>query len=553
MAEVGVLVQNPIPTCENHPSDEVEVYCKDCAKAVCFNCSRNHHRNHDCEGIARLSRLLRQQIPETCKQIRDGTLSKMTSELESIQSIKQANKEKNEQERSANEMLQDEIVKEVKRIFKRNADKASEKLNKQNEALNVREQELMKEIDEIKAHVQTHQDSQLTYGKWEIIEMDEKLRKMTMRYGSLNTMDMTYSSSTSRHLTTKQKDTLEKCIHSIIPQTSGGVSSENIVGMSMAEKTRTVPPRIKYKDRFNGPTFASSYGIPAVSIVPRSHIKMPVYFISMITTSSDTNSSLLQLSILTSSGHWNWYVEPSKPVSKQVEEVTGIKYSDSGSMYVSGRKVESLPPGQVLHELLDVLGEETAYLIGHSIRSHGCYVMIEAATIVGLNDRMERHLTHMVDMVTVARHHNRRLKAQLTLEELSETILGRDIIRNDAGEDVNALKIMFEELNPSEYTLQECMFDYKYVMNTKRINEEKLKNLESWRPLIAKGAIPKKIAEKAARNGINVWDLQTAYKDGGEAKLTSILSEKDETNEPKVTNRKESIHQLCAFFKKLQS
>ncbi|KAK3091031.1 hypothetical protein FSP39_016631 [Pinctada imbricata] len=177
-----------------------------------------------------------------------------------------------------------------------------------------------------------------------------------------------------------------------------GKSSKRIPGMpepAKHEKKAAIPggqgPRLQLyplqtgKDWFDEES-TSSTPAHGVSDLPHPIPKMTKCFISIITTSSDKDSSLLQLSVLSPAGRQNWYVKPSKPVSKQVEEVTGIKYDKGGQMYVSGRKVEALPPKQVLQGLLDFLGEEPAYLVGHNIKSHSCYVIIEAATPAGLNE-----------------------------------------------------------------------------------------------------------------------------------------------------------------------
>ncbi|KAK3102236.1 hypothetical protein FSP39_009812 [Pinctada imbricata] len=213
MAEGGeTIIQKPIPTCDNHPSDEVEVYCKHCNKAVCFDCSRIHHHNHDCEGIVKLSRRLRQQIPETCQQIRDGTLYRMKSELESIRLIQRENKEKQKEEATSLENLQTQCMEAVKGIFQSEIIKTSENLKKHNDKLDAREQELIRKIENLNVHVQSHEDSQLTYGKFELLEMDMVLRKMTNDYRSMDTDGAVYSSSLKTPLTSTIIDSLKESL-----------------------------------------------------------------------------------------------------------------------------------------------------------------------------------------------------------------------------------------------------------------------------------------------------------------------------------------------------
>ena len=279
-------------------------------------------------------------------------------------------------------------------------------------------------------------------------------------------------------------------------------------------------------------------------------ISLIVYLLMKTAFLVENDSGIIQIAVIGPHSNYNNYVIPEMPISKAVEESTGVTYTKQ-QMFVSGRRVNSVPVRQALEELLQFLGDSSVRLIGHNLKSFGCYVLINAAEACGLNDKFSRTINDFIDLNTIVRNVEKKLPSY-ELEDVVKHFLRRDAITHDATEDVFTLKRLYQEIGPDAQMTEKATFDYEYIVDAKTFTDNKKKNLPDWQPLIKNSVFPKGAAEKAAGHGMTVQGLLAIYQEGGEEKLLAVLSEEDKnTHKPKVTDKKGQITQLSKHFSKM--
>lgn len=74
--------------CSEHPREIVIAFCDTCQKAVCFDCSRESHRDHKCFKIENKAVEARQNIPKLCAQIENKKLPTLVTTLDKINHCK---------------------------------------------------------------------------------------------------------------------------------------------------------------------------------------------------------------------------------------------------------------------------------------------------------------------------------------------------------------------------------------------------------------------------------------------------------------------------------
>lgn len=75
-------------SCSIHPTELVMAFCDTCQKAVCFDCSREEHREHKCFKMENKAIDARRDIPKLTSQIQGKKLPELLSLLEKIKTCK---------------------------------------------------------------------------------------------------------------------------------------------------------------------------------------------------------------------------------------------------------------------------------------------------------------------------------------------------------------------------------------------------------------------------------------------------------------------------------
>ena len=119
---------------------------------------------------------------------------------------------------------------------------------------------------------------------------------------------------------------------------------------------------------------------------------------------------------------------------------------------------------------------------------------------------------------------------------------------HNAMADVNALKELIDEINPSFEENRKHTFSVQYVLDVhvQEYNKNAAINMLGWQTLIDKNIISRHIAEKAAKSGLRLEHLEFSFENGGEDAIYSVFSALTTTG-CRVTKNKDISKQLSEY------
>ena len=244
------------------------------------------------------------------------------------------------------------------------------------------------------------------------------------------------------------------------------------------------------------------------------------------------------------------YILPTRPVSKQAAEVTGLTVGRASGQDVllhHGKVVPSCTLTSAMSDLLDWAGRTGPYcLVFHNARALDCRTFMHAIEVVGRSEDLQVSCIGFVDSLPLLKAHIPGLSSYSVSSIF--THITKDVFQaHDAEADVAALRTILRDskatapdiLQPYSMTLESTAARCTYL----RERNERLSTLKP--PLVTSKVISLQTASKIAGSGLTYTDLEIVHRRSGQEGLAALLQE-SVNGKPRVT-RTARIHQ--AIFK----
>jgi Mg2+ and Co2+ transporter CorA len=86
-------IDNLISVCSFHPEEELDHYCKTCDRALCEDCIKLDHREHNWCKLKKVAQNIRSIASDKITQIINQEIPKIESNFQAIADVKARNKE----------------------------------------------------------------------------------------------------------------------------------------------------------------------------------------------------------------------------------------------------------------------------------------------------------------------------------------------------------------------------------------------------------------------------------------------------------------------------
>lgn len=109
-------IDNLISVCSFHPEEELDHYCKTCDRALCEDCIKQDHRDHDWCKLKKVAQNIRRLASDKITEIINQEIPKIESNFKAIAEVKARNKETKTDKTSRIKHREKELVSAVKVI-----------------------------------------------------------------------------------------------------------------------------------------------------------------------------------------------------------------------------------------------------------------------------------------------------------------------------------------------------------------------------------------------------------------------------------------------------
>ncbi|XP_042211297.1 uncharacterized protein LOC121858733 isoform X1 [Homarus americanus] len=271
-------------------------------------------------------------------------------------------------------------------------------------------------------------------------------------------------------------------------------------------------------------------------------------FFDLETTGFQGDSDIVQLSAVIGEKKFNNYVLPTKSISWQASEITGLTFK-SGSLYHHHVKVDAKNPEVVLHLFLTWLQSVSPL----ALVAHNCY-RFDSSRLLNVIKRyrlerdFEKLVVGFIDTLPLFR------KAYPNLENHKQETLVTHILKesynaHDALADVQALqKLVIKSQSDLQLTLKDYSFTYKSFVALREYEEQGRINSRTLDPLVASNHLSVGMAETIGRSGLSLRDLKLSVASGGRDLLQQILSQPNRLGKPRVTKSRSVVDKIHNFF-----
>ncbi|KAJ8665908.1 hypothetical protein QAD02_007570 [Eretmocerus hayati] len=296
-----------------------------------------------------------------------------------------------------------------------------------------------------------------------------------------------------------------------------------------------------------------SFNHTAVSNVALSECFIVVY--DTETTGFHATDPIVQLAGVCGGKSFSAYITPTKEMSPQASEVTGIT-TWNGEMYVNNKKVLTMSARDALYSFLSylkMLGRPTI-LVAHNGAKFDAPRVIKLAEDVGLLKELEIFVKGFCDSKAVFhsllpdRAKSKPKKSFKQPDLVSEYLDPCDVLEaHDALNDVIMLEKLLRKLCGEGDTtpILNHSVSFEDTVNWKK----KLAIAKQCKSSLAEIDISEHMKKKISNAGINMGILQEAYKGGGYEGLQILLGE-NIGGKPRVTTTKKIINKVFEYFSK---
>ena len=222
----------------------------------------------------------------------------------------------------------------------------------------------------------------------------------------------------------------------------------------------------------------------------------------------------------------------------------------NGQFYHKDRPVLAISVSQALRGFFNFIGESPVILCGHNIKIYSCHVLLNAVKSCGMLQLFKSKVVGFSDTLSLFR--NRIVCPPYKQEKLYKRIMPVGTPSYDAHNaiaDVNALKQLIDEINPTSEESRKHTFNVQYLLDVQEYNMKAAINMLGWQPLVDNNIISRHIAIKAAKSGLRFEHLEFSFENGGEDAIYNVFSELTNTG-CRVTKNREISKQLSDYCEK---
>ena len=240
---------------------------------------------------------------------------------------------------------------------------------------------------------------------------------------------------------------------------------------------------------------------------------------------------------------FNRYVLPTCPITTSATAVTGL-YVSGGELFCHKEKVQTVDIESCLSDfILWLKSFEKPVLVCHNGKVFDAVILMR--TFLNHPACGKLSIEGFVDTLHVFREvlPNRQ---SYKLESLVSDTLSLSYNAHSAAEDVKALQALVKHHSVSPDTLLKHSFSVDFVffkINQKSKTDECLCSLQ---PLVT--CLSNYMIKKIANSGLAYSHLKLAFDRGGAEGLESVLSEKQQDGNARVTKNKSVITKLYSHF-----
>ncbi|KAK7056564.1 hypothetical protein SK128_013800 [Halocaridina rubra] len=287
--------------------------------------------------------------------------------------------------------------------------------------------------------------------------------------------------------------------------------------------------------------------ILSVPLVSRVDVQTPTYvFFDLETTGLARNSHITQIAAIRGSSSFSRYVIPEIPISAPASSITGLTFSNN-QLKLHGQPVKAIPIRKALDDFVRFLGgKKPVVLVAHNCRSYDSHVLYHAARASGADVSIEKCLAGYLDTLPLFRACFKGLKSYRQ-EDLYRSIFNSDYNSHNALADVKALQKLFSRVK-RKIDVLDYSFKYSFIKALHTHGLQKIRNMNTYYPLLMQGAISQKIAERAAASGLALTHLKVAYDKCGTEGVRTVLSQITSSGNPRVTNCSVTIDKICQYL-----
>ena len=273
-------------------------------------------------------------------------------------------------------------------------------------------------------------------------------------------------------------------------------------------------------------------------------------FFDLETTSLQRDCDIVQLSAVTEHASFNAYVLPTKPISQNATEITGLEVRDS-KLYYKKTQVTAITISECLEQFIDWCQQKQRVLLV----AHNCKVFDAPRLVnhVEKCDKLEAFSKAVVGFSDTLSAFKNVYKGEMkgfSQGNLVKTILQKDYEAHNALDDA----ILLQELvNASKLGVTDFVrhsFSISDIVQSNIRWHQKLENGPSLNILLDHNVCSSGIIDKIASSGLKFQNLCLAHRRGGLNGLTVLLSERDVVGKIRVTKSKTIIQRLSDFISK---
>ena len=109
-------IDNLISVCSFHPEEELDHYCKTCERALCEECIKLDHRDHDWYKLKKVAQDIKDSASDKITEIINQEIPKIESNLKAIAEVEEKNKEAKTEKINRIKHRENELIAAVKVI-----------------------------------------------------------------------------------------------------------------------------------------------------------------------------------------------------------------------------------------------------------------------------------------------------------------------------------------------------------------------------------------------------------------------------------------------------
>ena len=266
------------------------------------------------------------------------------------------------------------------------------------------------------------------------------------------------------------------------------------------------------------------------------------------------NCDITQISASHGDHTFDKYVLPTKPITKEASEATGLTCRD-GQLLHHGQAVPAVTAFQALDFFLDFLEalDGPCILVGHNSKNFDSKVLLNNVHEYKLCPRLKLTCHGFSDSLTLFKEKypsRKSEKKSYKQTDLCSDLLSHTYEAHNAMADVKALQKLCSLATKSE--VLKSSFSIELVISSLKYAKCKKINAPSFQGMVSEKVISSNMVQKMAGSGLKMSHLQLAYARDPDRGIKNIFTETVQ-GAARVTKNNKIIENVNTFFAKLSA